>query len=176
MCRKLHRRKLSLFYKIGFITFDTTNNPKCITTTPRWLEGKNIINMRYIFIPIHQGLHFTCALIYMEQKKIEYYNSLCFDNVTRHGCRHKIEMPEDTLQVLVIGQLYSVQYKSIFSAPDKVRQEKAILFCWQIILLFVLSFLSRPAIFVWGRMFLQFEWYHFAHSFIFEWGKFDPIH
>jgi hypothetical protein len=36
--------------------------------------------------------------------------------------------------------------------------------------------LSRPAIFVWGRTFLQFEWYHFAHSFIFEWGKFDPIH
>jgi hypothetical protein len=36
----------------------------------------------------------------MEQKKIEYYNSLCFDNVTRHGCRHKIKMQEDTLQVL----------------------------------------------------------------------------
>ncbi len=33
-------------------------------------------------------------------------------------------------------------------------REKAILFCWQIVLLFVLSFLSRPAIFVWGRTFL----------------------
>ena len=31
--------------------------------------------------------------------------------------------------------------------------EKAILFCWQNVLLFVLSFLSRPAIFVWGRTF-----------------------
>jgi hypothetical protein len=30
--------------------------------------------------------------------------------------------------------------------------------------------------FAWGRMFLQIEWYKFAHSFIFEWGKFDPIH
>jgi hypothetical protein len=27
----------------------------------------------------------------MEQMRIEYYNSLCFDNVTRHGCRHKIK-------------------------------------------------------------------------------------
>jgi hypothetical protein len=45
-------------------------------------------------------MHFTCAVIYMEQKKIEYYNSLCFDNVTRQGCRHKIKMQEDTLQVL----------------------------------------------------------------------------
>jgi sentrin-specific protease 1 len=100
MCRKLHGRKPSLFYNIGFITFDTTNNPKCIRTTPRCDRGKIIFDMRYIFIPIHQGLHFTCAVIYMEQKKIGYYNSLHFDNVTRHGCRHKIDMQEDTLQVL----------------------------------------------------------------------------
>jgi hypothetical protein len=63
-----------------------------------------------------------------------------------------------------------------FGVAIVMKGEKAILFCWQIVLLFVLSFLSRPAIFVWGRTFLQFEWYHFAHSFIFEWGKFDPIH
>jgi hypothetical protein len=36
----------------------------------------------------------------MEQIKIEYYDSLCFDNVTRHGCRHKVKMQEDTLQIL----------------------------------------------------------------------------
>ncbi len=82
MCRKIHRRKPSLFYKIGFITFNTTNNPKCITIKPRCAREKNIFNMRYIFIPIHNGLHFMCAVIYMEQKKIEYYNSLCFDNIT----------------------------------------------------------------------------------------------
>jgi Ulp1 family protease len=31
---------------------------------------------------------------------VKYYDSLRFDNVTRHGCRHKIKMQEDTLQVL----------------------------------------------------------------------------
>jgi sentrin-specific protease 1 len=56
--------------------------------------------MWYIFIPIHHGLHFIWAVIYMEQKKFDYYNSLHFDNVTRHGCRHKFKMQEDTLQVL----------------------------------------------------------------------------
>jgi Ulp1 family protease len=56
--------------------------------------------MRYVFIPIHQGMHFICTVIYMNQKKIEYYDSLCFDNVTRRSCRHKIKMQEDTLQVL----------------------------------------------------------------------------
>jgi Ulp1 family protease len=83
-----------------FITFDNTNNPKCNITTPRCARGMNIFNMRYIFIPIHHDLHFTCAFIYMEQKKVEYYDSLRFDNVTRHGCRHKVKIQEDTLQVL----------------------------------------------------------------------------
>jgi Ulp1 family protease len=100
MCMKRHGRKPSLFFNIGFITFDNTNNPKCNTKTPRCARGKNIFNMRYIFIPIHHGLHFTCAVIYMEEMKIEYYNSLRFDNVTRHGCEHKIKIQEDTLQVL----------------------------------------------------------------------------
>ncbi len=35
--------------------------------------------MSYILIPIHHSLHLTCAVIYMEQMKIEYYDSLCFD-------------------------------------------------------------------------------------------------
>ncbi len=76
MCMKIPRRKPSLFSNIGSITFDNTNNPKCNTKTPRCARGKNIFNMRYIFIPIHHGLHFTCAVIYMEEMKIEYYNSL----------------------------------------------------------------------------------------------------
>jgi hypothetical protein len=100
MCRKIHGRKPSLFYNIGFITFDNTNNHTRNTTTPRCARGKNILDMRYSFIPIHHGLHFTCAVIYMEQVKIKHYDSLCFNNVTRYGCRHKVKMQEDTLQVL----------------------------------------------------------------------------
>ncbi len=100
MCMQIHGRKQSLFFNIGFITFDNTNNPKCNTKTPRCARGKNIFDMRYIFIPIHHGLHFTCAVIYMKEMKIEYYNSLCFDDVTRHGCKHKIKMQESTPQVL----------------------------------------------------------------------------
>ncbi len=100
MCRKLHGRKQSLFKNTSFIKFNTTNNPKCMTITPRGARGETIFDMRYIFIPIHHGLHFTCAVIYMEQKKIEYYDSLHFDNVTRHGCRQKVKMQEDSLKVL----------------------------------------------------------------------------
>ncbi len=32
--------------------------------------------------------------------KIEFCDSLLYDNVTRHGCRHKVKKQEDTLQVL----------------------------------------------------------------------------
>jgi Ulp1 family protease len=99
MCRKINKRKPSLFYNIGFITFDNTNNPKRNTTIPRCARGKNIFDMRYIFIPIHHGLHFTSAVIYKEEMKIKYYDSMHFDNVTRHGSRHKVKMQEDTLQV-----------------------------------------------------------------------------
>ncbi len=66
MCRKTHKRKPSLFYNIGFIVFDTTNNPKYKNKTKVCARGKNIFDMRYIFIPIHHGLHFMCADIYME--------------------------------------------------------------------------------------------------------------
>jgi Ulp1 family protease len=85
MCTKIHGRKPSLFFDIGFITFNNTNNPKCNTKPPRCARRKNTFDTRYIFISIHHGLHFMSAAIYMKQLKIKYYNSLRFDNVTRHG-------------------------------------------------------------------------------------------
>jgi Ulp1 family protease len=43
--------------------------------------------------------YILCVLLYTWMK-IEHYDSLCFDNVTRRGCKHKIKMQEDTLQNL----------------------------------------------------------------------------
>ncbi len=43
MCRKIHKRKPSLFYNIGFITFENTNNPKCNTMTPMCARGKTYL-------------------------------------------------------------------------------------------------------------------------------------
>jgi hypothetical protein len=40
MCRQLHGRKPFQFYNNGFITFNITNNPKCITTKPRCAGGE----------------------------------------------------------------------------------------------------------------------------------------
>ncbi len=57
MCRKIYGRKSSLFYKIGFITFDNTNNHKCNTTTPHqkqyyvpyYLSIVLILSIKYAF-------------------------------------------------------------------------------------------------------------------------------
>jgi hypothetical protein len=51
MCMQIHGRKPSQFFNIDFITFQNTNNPKCNTKTQRCARGKNIFDMRYIFIP-----------------------------------------------------------------------------------------------------------------------------
>jgi hypothetical protein len=67
---KINGRKPSLFFNIGFITFDNTKNPIFKKKTPRCAREKNIFDMRYILIPIHNGLRFMCAVIYMEEMKI----------------------------------------------------------------------------------------------------------
>jgi hypothetical protein len=70
MRMQIHIRKPSLFFDICFITFDNTNTPQCNTKTQRCARGKNMFDMRYIFIPIHHGLNFTCDVIYMKELKI----------------------------------------------------------------------------------------------------------
>ncbi len=40
MCMKIHGRKPSLIFNIGFITFDNTNNPKCNKKKQGMLDGR----------------------------------------------------------------------------------------------------------------------------------------
>ena len=57
--------------------------------------------MRNIFIPIHKGNHFTCVVIFMEEKRISYYNYLKATNRTRNGCVHKKKQQEKILGVVI---------------------------------------------------------------------------
>ncbi len=52
------------------------------------------------------------------------------------------------------------------------HQEKAILFCWQFVLLFVLPALVAFCYFVWGRTFWRMNGLFLCHSFVYEWVKF----
>jgi Ulp1 family protease len=46
----------------------------------RWskkLPGKDIFNLKKIFIPINiESQHWTCIVIFMKEKRIQYYDSL----------------------------------------------------------------------------------------------------
>jgi hypothetical protein len=52
-------------------------------------------------IPIHQGKHFTCAVIYMQDKQIMYYDSYLNTGRTRALCSHKKENQMRILQALL---------------------------------------------------------------------------
>ena len=44
-----------------------------------------IFDMEYIFIPIHRVNHYTCAVIYMKERRVKYYDSLVSDQTRTRG-------------------------------------------------------------------------------------------
>jgi histone-lysine N-methyltransferase SETD2 len=61
----------------------------------------DISEKRNIFIPIHKGHHFTCVVIFLDKKQINYYDSLLATDRTRTGCAHKQEQQEKILCVVM---------------------------------------------------------------------------
>ena len=66
--------------------FDDKNNNLSVRNkynyknVKRWskkVPGKDIFNLKYILCPINlDNTHWTCAVIFMEEKRIQYYDSL----------------------------------------------------------------------------------------------------
>ena len=65
------------------------------------VPSSDIFKTKYIFIPIHQGKHFTCAVIYMKEKRILFYDSYLNTDRTRTLCSHKKKDQERILQALL---------------------------------------------------------------------------
>jgi len=96
LCAKQLGRKRSHFFNSFFIQtmFDEkNNNPKLrgkynyknVKHWGRKVPGKNIFDLKYIFIPINlDNLHWTSAVIFMEEKKIQYFDSM--------GATHMIKL------------------------------------------------------------------------------------
>ncbi len=88
LCAKQPGRKRSHFFNSFFVKtmFDDKNNNlsvrnkyNCINVK-RWskkVPGKDIFNLKYILCPINlDNTHWTSAVIFMEEKRIQYYDSL----------------------------------------------------------------------------------------------------
>jgi hypothetical protein len=88
LCAKQAGRKRSHFFNSFFVQtmFDEKNSNSSLRgrynykNVRRWskkVPGKDIFNLKYIFCPINlDNMHWTSACIFMEQKKIQYYDSM----------------------------------------------------------------------------------------------------
>ena len=88
LCVKLPGRKRSHFFNTFFVQtlFDEKNKKANLRgkynygNVERWskkVPGKDIFNLKYIVCPINLGnRHWTSAVIFIEEKRIQYYDSL----------------------------------------------------------------------------------------------------
>jgi sentrin-specific protease 1 len=88
ICANEPGRRQSHFFNSFFVQtmFDEKNrnrnrrgryNYENVKKWSRQVPGKDIFNLKYIFCPInHDNTHWTVAVIFMEDKRIQYYDSL----------------------------------------------------------------------------------------------------
>jgi hypothetical protein len=88
LCAREPGRRRSYFFNSFFMQtiFDEKNNDPNLRrrynfeNVRRWskkVPGKDIFNLKYIIYPINlDNMHWTSAVIFMEEKKIQYYDSL----------------------------------------------------------------------------------------------------
>jgi len=88
LCAKQPGRKRSHFFNSFFVQamFDDKNdnmqlrgryNYKNVRRWSKKVPGKDVFNLKYIFCPINlDNMHWTSACIFMEEKKIQYYDSM----------------------------------------------------------------------------------------------------
>ena len=74
LCEKDPTRSKSVYYPYFLHNYYVVSTDKYIYRNVRnyskrnKVPGGDIFKTKYIFIPIHQGKHFTCAVIYMQDK------------------------------------------------------------------------------------------------------------
>ena len=88
ICAKEPGRRRSHFFNSFFVQtmFDEKNrnrklmgryNYKSVKSWSEKVPGKDIFNLKYIFCPInHNNEHWMVAVIFMEDKRIQYYDSM----------------------------------------------------------------------------------------------------
>ena len=79
MCDGDSERKPSYFFNTHFYS-KLTNPEFTYNDIKKWGEkcnGSNIFDLKYLVVPINIGnRHWTCAIVFMEKRKIVYYDSL----------------------------------------------------------------------------------------------------
>ena len=135
LCEKDPTRSKSVYYPYFLHDYYDVSTDKYIYKNVRnyskqnKVPGGDIFKTKYIFIPIHQDKHFTCAVIYMQEQQIMYYDSYLNTDRTRALCYHKKENQMRTLQALLQYlkdehlNKHSVELHSFCQAPQQENTE-----------------------------------------------------
>jgi hypothetical protein len=99
LCKDFPDRKPSLFHSTNFITFNSDGTCKYLKKNRN--SKIDTSKTKNIIIPIHKGNHFTCVVIFLDEKQISYYDSLLATNKTRTACVHKKQQQEKILGVVM---------------------------------------------------------------------------
>ena len=80
LCKSLNRKR-SHFFKSFFITKLLDEEGYCYANVKRWskrVPGKDIFLLDKIICPVNiNNFHWTCAVIFVKEKRIQYYDSMC---------------------------------------------------------------------------------------------------
>jgi sentrin-specific protease 1 len=132
LCSLQPGRKRSHFFNSYFVQtlFDEKNNNPALRgrysykNVKRWskkVPGKDIFNLKYIFCPINlDNMHWTSAVIYMEEKKIQYYDSL--GGTDRKKLEGLLEYVKDEWKVKKGSEMDGGEWRLVGCTEDTPRQ------------------------------------------------------
>ncbi len=102
LCAKNPGRRRSHFFNSFFVQnlFNEKNNNMALRgkynyqKVVNWgqkVPGANIFNLKYLVCPVNlDNMHWTCAIVFMEEKYIQYYDSMgatdmkCLDGILQY--------------------------------------------------------------------------------------------
>ena len=133
ICARQSGRKRSHFFNSFFVQtmFDEKNNNPSLRgrynykNVKRWskkVPGKDIFNLKYILCPINlDNMHWTSAVIYMEEKRIQYYDSM--GGTDRAKLKGLLEYVKDEYKVKNGGQEMDIsEWELVSCTSDTPRQ------------------------------------------------------
>ena len=132
LCAKQPGRKRSHFFNSFFVQtmFDEKNkNPKLrgkynYKNVKRWgrkVPGKDIFNLKYIVMPINlDNMHWTSAVIFMEEKKIQYFDSM--GGTDRAKLEGLLQYLKDEYKAKKGGEMDTSEWELVPCTRDTPRQ------------------------------------------------------
>ena len=129
LCDTEPNRKRSHFFKSFFLTklYDEgASNEYRYNNVKRWskrVPGKDIFKLKNIFFPCNvSNMHWTCVVVYMEEKRIQFYDSMGGDGM--YWIKGLMKYLKDEWKAKKGGELPDAdKWKLVAETPDAPRQE-----------------------------------------------------